>query len=87
MILPNGTITTINQIILQRITEVYLDNTIEINETISDVNQRYYIPPSKLINNATIPQDLYYIPPSMLGKNVTIGEVELYFVNYSIWNI
>lgn len=69
MVLPNGTITTINQIILQRITEVYPDNTIEINETIYDVNQRYYL------------------PPSMLGKNVTIGEVELYFVNYSIWNI
>ena len=83
MVLPNGTIATINEIILQRITEVFPNNTIEINETIYDVNQHYYLPPSILIDNATFPQDLYYIPPSLLGKNVTRGEGKLYFVNYS----
>jgi len=83
MVLPNGTTTTINQIILQRIIEVYPNNTIKINETIYDVNQHYYLPPSIITNNATFPQDLYYIPPSMLGNNVTRGGGELYFVNYS----
>ena len=83
MTLPNGTTTTINQIILQRITEFYPNNTIEINETIYDVNQHCYLPPSIMIDNSTFPKDLYYIPPSMLGKNVTRGEGELYFVNYS----
>ena len=83
MVLPNGTTTIMNEMILQRIIEVYPNNTIEINETIYNVNQHYYLPPSILIDNATFPQDLYYIPPSMLGKNITRGGGELYFINYS----
>jgi len=83
MVLPNGTVTTINQIILQRIIAVFPNNTIEINETIYDVNQHYYLPPSIIRDNVTFPQHLYYIPPSLLGKNVTRGGGELYFVNYS----
>ena len=83
MVLPNGTIATINEVILQRIIEVFPNDSIAINETIYDVNQHYYLPPSILINNATFPQDLYYIPPSLLGKNVTRGDGELYFINYS----
>ena len=83
MVLPNGTIATINEVILQRITEVFPNGSIIINETIYDVNQHYYIPPVIVIDNSTFPQHLYYIPPSLLGKNVTRGRGELYFINYS----
>jgi len=83
MVLPNDTTTTINEIILQRITDVFSNGSIKINVTIYNIDERYYLPPSIIIDNATFPQNLYYIPPSLLGKNVTRGGGELYFVNYS----
>ena len=83
MVLPNGTVATVNEIILQRVLSTFPNNSIEINETIYDVNLHSYFPSTILIDNATFPKDLYYIPPSMLGKNVTRGGGELCFINYS----
>lgn len=83
MTLPNGTITTIHEVILQRVIAVYSNHTIAVNWTIYNTDQKYYLPPSVSLSNATFPTDLYYIPPSLLGKNVSRAGSELCFVNYS----
>ncbi|QIW22986.1 hypothetical protein EWF20_01625 [Sulfolobus sp. S-194] len=83
MTLPNGSTTTIHEVLLQRIVGVYPNNTIAVNLTIYNVDEKYYLPPVVSLSNLSFPTNLYYIPPHLLGKNVTRGSSEICFVNYS----
>ncbi|MBB5253640.1 hypothetical protein [Sulfurisphaera ohwakuensis] len=83
MTLPNGSITTIHEVLLQRIVGVYPNNTIAVNLTVYNVGQKYYLPSVISLSNSSFPTNLYYIPPPLLGKNVTRGSSEMCFVNYS----
>ncbi|ARM74753.1 hypothetical protein [Acidianus manzaensis] len=80
MVLPNGSITIFKQMDLFRILAIYSNDTIEVSETIYNVNSTNYFAPFISLSNASVPVSLYYISPSLLGKNVSRGGILLQYV-------
>ncbi|BFH73164.1 hypothetical protein SJAV_11080 [Sulfurisphaera javensis] len=84
MLLPNGTTTTLHEVILQKVDKIFSNGTMEINVTVYNVAEKYYLPPTISLNNISFPINFYYIPPSLLGEQcIHRGGAPLRFINYS----
>lgn len=68
-----GVIHVIKQVMVQKILEVYNNNTMLTNVTIYNVNVSNYFPPSISLENSSAPASVFYVNPSLLGKDVTRG--------------